>query len=148
MSAAQKPRVRLRNEFQVNSGTPDAPTRSKHPAPFSLRLSAEERAFLEERAGDQPLGAYIRECLLGENATKRRKSRKPTVDDKKLALLLAQLGQSRMPSNLNQLAKAANTGTLDVSRDIEQELKDACGAIMAMRDALIIALGLKPESYR
>jgi len=32
----------------------------KKTPPFSLRLTFEERARLEELAGDMPLGAYIR----------------------------------------------------------------------------------------
>ena len=120
----------------------------KKPKPFSLRLTAEERAWLEMQAGGRPLGAYIRERLLGGKMHKRRKLRKPKTQDKQIAMLLAELGKSRLPSNLNQLAKSANCGTLDVSQDVEQQLRDACGAVLAMRDALIIALGLKPEDYR
>jgi hypothetical protein len=89
------------------------------------------------------LGSYIRECLLGDQAQKRRKSRKPQINEQKIALVLAELGHSRLSSNLNQLAKHANTGSLDVSQDIEQELHDAYLAVLAMRDALMTALGLK-----
>lgn len=128
--------------FQEASG-PEALKRRKKPAPFSLRLNADERAFLEAQAGGRPLGAYIRERLLGERAEKRRYQRRPRIDDQQAALLLAELGHSRLSSNLNQLAKHANTGSLDVSEDIEQELHDAYLAILAMRDALMTALGLK-----
>lgn len=38
---------------------------NKIPTPFSLRLTFEERAALEQEAGDEPLGAYIRKKLLG-----------------------------------------------------------------------------------
>jgi hypothetical protein len=37
-------------------------------APFSLRLSVEERVYLEGLAGNQALGAYMREELLGDMA--------------------------------------------------------------------------------
>lgn len=132
--------------FNDASGPPTPTGRKKKtPAPFSLRLSADERARLEAEAGGKPLGAYIRERLLGPNADKRRIQRKPRIDEQKIAIVLAELGRSRLSSNLNQLAKSANMGTIDISRDVEQELKDACGAVLAMRDALIIALGLKPE---
>lgn len=118
---------------------------AKKPSPFSIRLTPEERATLEARAGSQPLGAYIRSELLGENARKRRVQRKPQADEQKIAQLLAGLKSSRLAPNLNQLAKAANCGTLDVSEDVEQQLVYACQAIIAMRNTLIIALGLKPE---
>ncbi len=114
------------------------------PAPFSLRLSRRERQILEDQAGNQPLGAFIRERLFGEDATKRRKSRKPRVDEQKLAQVLAELGRSRLSSNLNQLAKSANIGTIDVRDDVEAQLEEAAQAVLAMRDCLFIALGLRP----
>jgi len=64
----------------------------------------------------------------------------PTFRDKQIAQVLAELRASRLSSNLNQLAKSANMGTLDVSRNVEQELQDACGAVLAMRDALLTAV--------
>ena len=39
----------------------------KREAPFSLRLSFEERAALETVAGDIPLGAYIKAVLFGQD---------------------------------------------------------------------------------
>ena len=123
--------------------------RAKPTKPFSVRLTDEERAYLEELAGKRPLGAYIRQKLLGEKADKRKRNlRKPTLNDKQYAELLAALGQGRWSSNLNQLAKHANIGTLDVSKDVEQELHDACGAVLAMRDALLMALNLKTGAGR
>ena len=117
----------------------------KPPPPFSLRLSADERALLDAQAGGQPLGAYIRDRLLGAEAAPRRKSRRPRVDEQLLAQVLAELGASRLASNVNQLAKSANIGTLDVSARVEAELLDACAAIRDMRDKLVTALGLRPE---
>lgn len=116
---------------------------SSRPAPFSIRLTQEERAYLEAKAGNQALGAYIRQTLLGDQQASRRKLRKPKVDDEKAAAILSELGSSRIPANLNQLAKAANTGTLDVQEETEQQLQHACAAVIAMREALFIALGLK-----
>ncbi len=117
--------------------------KKKPPAPFSLRLSAAEKSHLENLAGNKPLGAYIRQRLLGEKVEKRRYLRKPQIENVQFAALLASLGQSRLSANLNQLAKHANTGTLDVSEQLEQELKDACEAVFAMRNALFTALNIK-----
>ncbi len=39
----------------------------KREAPFSLRLTFEERAALEAAAGDMPLGAYIKAVLFGQD---------------------------------------------------------------------------------
>ena len=130
---------------QVSNSQVSSPGVSKPAAPFSLRLSVEERALLDAQAGGRPLGAYIRQRLLGEKSDKRRSIRKPKVDERQIAALLAELGRSRLSSNLNQLAKAANVGTLDVSKEVEAQLQEMYQAILDMRDALITALGLKPE---
>lgn len=119
--------------------------KASQPSPFCIRLSAEERAWLEDQAGSRPLGAYIRARLLGDRSQKRRESRRPRADEQAIAQLLAGLKSSRLSPNVNQLAKAANCGNLDVSREVEEQLEDACKAILAMRAALFIALGLKPE---
>lgn len=118
-------------------------TKRKYPPPFSLRLSAEERAYLEEKAGHRPLGAYIRETLLGERANKRKILRKPHINDQQIATVLSALGDSRLASNLNQLAYQANIGSLEVTEELEQELEHAYQAIIAMRDALFMALGMQ-----
>ena len=63
-----------------------------------------------------------------------------------LAKSMGELGKSRLASNLNQIAKAANIGALPVSPELEDELSEACGAIQDMRDLLVKALGLKSKS--
>lgn len=117
------------------------------PKPFSLRLTFAERAKLNAMAGDRPLGSYIRDRLLGDEADKRAfRSRHPAVDKQALAHALSLLGQSRLSSNLNQIAKAVHLGTLPVGPDLEAELSAACAAIREMRDALIAALGPQPPA--
>lgn len=114
------------------------------PPPFSLRLTAAEKAELLRRAGSMPLGAYIRSRLLRDGETPRRSSRRPVKDDQALGRLLAELGTARLSNNLNQLAKAANTGSLPVTPDTEKALQKACRDVQWMRDALVTALGLRP----
>ncbi len=114
------------------------------PTPFSLRLTFEERAALENAAGNSPLGAYIRSKLFeGSEAPRkvRTRTRQPLKDDKALGALLGELGKARIANNLNQLAKAANTGSLPVTPDTEKALQDACGAVQNMRGLLMQALG-------
>ncbi len=120
----------------------------KKSAPYSIRLTAEERAYLEEQAGSGPLSGYIRAKLLGERADKRRVLRNPKLEEAQYAALLAALGESRLSSNLNQLARHANMGTLDISDEIEEQLQDAYEAVLEMRKALILALGLKFDSRK
>lgn len=114
------------------------------PVPFSLRLTFVERAILEKAAGNMPLGAYIRSQLFQGKTTPRRirtRTRKPVKDDRALGALLGELGQARLANNLNQLAKAANTGSLPVTPDTEKSLNDACFAVQEMRGLLMQALG-------
>lgn len=114
--------------------------------PFSLRLTFEERQRLEAEAGDMPLGAFIRKRLLGDGAAQRkRKGNSPVKDKAALARVLGALGQSRLSSNLNQLAKAVNTGSLPVTPETEDDLKAACRDIAALRVDLLRALGNTPE---
>ncbi len=114
------------------------------PPPFSLRLSNEEKALLRREAGTMPLGAYIRSKLLGSAASRRRSYRSPAKDDKVLAQLLGELGKAKLANNLNQLAKAANSGSLPVTPDTEKAILDACREVQWMRDRLVAALGLDP----
>jgi hypothetical protein len=118
--------------------------RSRRTPPFSLRLTPEEKTRLRQEAGSMPLGTYIRSKLLGEAARPRRHHRSPVKDEQTLARLLAEIGTARLANNLNQLAKAANTGSLPVTSDTEKALREACQDIRWMRETLIAALGLKP----
>lgn len=124
-----------------------ATTRKTRPSPFPVRLSPNERTYLEGKAGGLALGTYIRQELLadydGKQTQSRKRLHKPDINQQKVSALLAGLGQSRIPNNLNQLAKAANFGTLETSEDVEKQLLDACAAVEAMREALFVALGLR-----
>ncbi len=117
----------------------------KYPPPFSLRLTYEERARLGELAGDKPLGAYIREKLLGDEVSPRtRHGNRPVKDKEALGRVLGALGGSRLSANLNQLAKAVNTGSLPVTPETEAVLIEACREIADMRADLLRALGKSP----
>ena len=111
-------------------------------APFSLRLSAEERARLDRDAAGVSLSAYIKDRLFGADAPRRiTRGKAPVKDHQVLGRLLGQLGTLRLANNLNQLAKAANTGSLPVTPDTELALHQACAEIAVMRSMLMRALG-------
>ncbi len=121
----------------------------KAPPPFSIRFTDEERARLDRDAGALSLAAYMRLKLFAGDEpppTKRKPTRKKHIPSAELAVIgqmLGGLGQSRLASNMNQIAKAANIGTLPVSPELEAELSEACAAIQDMRRNLIQALGVK-----
>lgn len=113
------------------------------PPPFSLRLTFEQRAQLERDAGDMSLGGYIQSRLFdSENPPPRRRGKNPVKDHKALAQVLGLLGQSRLSSNLNQLARSANTGSLPVTPDTEAALISAVAEVQEIRRLLIEALNL------
>lgn len=113
---------------------------------FCLRFTDDERQLLTERAGRVPLGTFIRHVLLDDTQTmKRRRTSSPRRDDTALARVLAALGQSRLSNNLNQLAKAVNIGALPVTPETESEIVSACAAVTAMRQDLLLALGLSGD---
>ncbi|MFA5989412.1 MAG: plasmid mobilization relaxosome protein MobC [Sphingomonas sp.] len=111
--------------------------------PFSLRLTFEERAKLERDAAGMALGAYIRSRLLDpETVAPRKRGKFPVKDHQALAQLLGLLGQSRLANNVNQLARAANSGSLAVTPDTEEALMSATADINHMRQLLIQALDI------
>lgn len=134
-AANQKPKKK-RSYKSRRSGT----RRSDVP-PVTLRLTAAERERLEELAVDMTLSAYIRACVFAEEAKRRKRRPKDAVADKKaLAECLSLLGQSRMASNLNQLAYQANIGALVVDDDIKAQITESYEAIKEMRALLVDAL--------
>lgn len=136
----------LQNDF-LTASEAKRETR-KHPPPFSIRFTDEERAFLRREAGRLSLSAHIRAKLFEDAALPKRLTRKkhaPSVDQAELAKLLGALGGSRLSSNMNQIAKAAHIGALPVTPELEQELAEACADIRAMRSALVEAIGVAAQ---
>ena len=115
----------------------------KRRAPFSLALASEERARLEAAAGDLPLGTYIKGRLFEDLPAVPRQTKRPMADRAALAKVLGILGQSRLSSNMNQIARASNRGILPLTPELIEDLNAACDEIRAMRGLLIHALGAR-----
>lgn len=102
---------------------------------LTVRLSADERATVDaaaERAG-LTAGSYARHAMLGAPAP--RQVRRPQIERKELARLLGELG--KIGGNLNQLAKASNSGAIVYTGEIDAEL----AGLMEVRTAILKALG-------
>lgn len=123
------------------------PKENKRERFFSLRLTSQEHAALLRAAGEVPLGVYIRSKLFDQPLPeyRPRRPRQPVKDHQILIQLLGQLGKARLANNINQLAKAANTGSLPVTPETEEALQTACAEVIAMREALMRALGFREE---
>ena len=128
----------------------DKTPKTKYPPPFSMRFTEEERKALETAAAGKPLAAYIRWLIFKEDMPampkKRTRGETADIDQKAIAKLIGALGQSRISANINQLAKAAKSGSLPVNHDVVESLNESVTAIQWMRDTLLKALGLKPQS--
>lgn len=123
---------------------------NKRPAPFSLRLSFEERTKLEKLAAGESLSSFIKRHVFTEDGQRNaappsKRGKAPVKDHILLGQVLAALGRSRLSQNLNQLAKAVNTGNLPLAYDVEHDLKQACGDVHAMRSLLMRALGMQSD---
>lgn len=115
----------------------------KRTAPFSLRLTFEERAKLERDAAGQSLAAYVKEVLFGPDASaKSKRGKTPVKDHQALAQVLAILGASRIASNLNQLAYAANISALTVDDATRAQIDEAYQGVRDMRRLLMDGLGV------
>lgn len=127
-------------QFEASAVPP--PRKTKRPAPISLRLNEKERGALEYAAAGMPLSTYIKSKVFeGDLKPRRTRGQAPIKDHAALASALGLLGNMRLSSNLNQLTKAANTGTLPVTPETEEELVNACAAILAIKMELMRALG-------
>ena len=136
----------LESKSVASPAPPKRNPRKKTPPPFSLRLSKDERAKLEEAAAGMPLGPFIKAKLLDGNLSPRRtRGQAPVKDHAALARALGLLGNLRLANNLNQLAKAANKGALPLSPEVEEELMATCAAVLAIRMELMKALGYEGE---
>ena len=116
-------------------------------SPYSLRFTPVERAQLDRDAAGMSWASYIRSRLFDDSIPKRQtRNKHPVKDHQELAKVLGELGKSRLANNLNQLAKAANSGSLEVTPETEQTLQNACSDIQWMRHVLMTAMGLTVEN--
>lgn len=121
--------------------------RPKRPPPFCLRLTGEERARLEHDAAGMPLGAYIKWRVFDpDNPPPKSRGKFPVRDHEALGRILALLGISRIANNLNQLAKAANSGSLVADDTTKAMIEEAVGYLRTIRDLLMRALGIRSKS--
>jgi len=120
---------------------------TKHPPPFSIRFSWDQRAELDRLSDGQSWGGYIKDVLFVKKQRPYYSGYASKVQDRKiLAKLLGALGNSRIASNINQLAKAANSGSLPVNEDVISAIMRSVRAIDWMKVALIEGMGLKAHS--
>lgn len=119
--------------------------RKKHAPPLSVRMTLAQKARLKQRAdaAGRTMGSFVRKLVFDE-AIPEIKERTPRGDMTLIGQLLGKIGASRIPNNLNQLAKAMHSGSLPVTPEVLQSVDAACKEIHEMNQLLHKAL--KPPS--
>ena len=98
---------------------------------FMVRATPEEYAAIRERAANAGLtaGGFLRACALGDSGP--RAKRRPPVEIQQLGKAVAEL--NKVGSNINQIAKALNSGhrvLLPEVRKAAEELSIALTAVI------------------
>ena len=111
----------------------------KRPPPYSIRFSDKERHDMEKIADGTPLAQFIKSCVRHFLDNPDKLPKEPEFEPilTLICKILGQLGKSRMASNINQLAKASNSGSLPVNPEVEKALMDASIALIMMREDLL-----------
>lgn len=136
----------LASKAAASTAAPEPAEKPKRPAPFSIRLSDADRTRLAIEAAGAPLGQYIKAKLLGGEVVERKRRKGLSIQDREaLAQALALLGRSRLSSDLNQIAKALDTGIWPITPETEAELFAAIQDVRLMRRLLFSALGYRSE---
>ncbi|MEW7009635.1 hypothetical protein [Lentilitoribacter sp. EG35] len=115
--------------------------RNTQTKPFSMRLTFEERANLESRAGKKSLAEFVRSKLFNKDEIENRKEKYKGRTE--CAKILGLLGRSEIAKNLNELSRAAKSGSLIVSPDTQVMLDQSIADIHIMRNALLNELGVQ-----
>lgn len=107
-----------------------------------IRCGEEHRAVVAEAANRAglSLASYMLQTLV--NAPPPKGGRVPPVERQALAQLLAQLG--RLNGNVNQIAKAVNSGITPEA----QALREAAAEIMGLRNEVRAMLGRGQRDYQ
>jgi hypothetical protein len=132
---------------------PKGKSPSKRTVPLSIRVTEEEKSWLQEMAGALAISGYIRQCLFRDTAAKRakryqKKPRQPSMDVQEVGRLLGMFGRSELARSMLALSLAAGQGNLDVTPEVEDRIEIACEEIHIIKLALIFALGVKPQENR
>lgn len=112
---------------------------------ISLRVTFEEKARLQREAVGVSVSDHMRQRLFDDyTPPPRRRGKNPVKDHQALAQVLGKLGQSRLSSNLNQMARSANSGSLPVTPDTEAAILEALAEIHEIKRLLMDALWTGP----
>lgn len=137
--------------FAEQTGAKPPRKRRKTSPAFSIRFTDDERARLRRDAGKLSLAAHVRRKLFADDPPSpprnTRKARSIYVEVELLAKLLATLGQSDLHDGLGRLSRAAESGALPVTPELEERLAATCLLVEVIRRDLVAALGVKAPAH-
>ena len=145
-SSPIKTDVKLRRDFAAGSNnTPKH--KKKRAAPLSIRLSANERTWLEEQAGGMPIGTYVKSRLFAanDNTPPRTRGRAPIKDHEELAKVHGKFARFDVFLTIKGLLKAIEKGNIRLKPKTEDALVSACEDISDIRHHVMKALGTRAE---
>ncbi len=124
----------LSETFNAQAAKPERRKSVKFTLPVSIRVTAEEKAKLQQMAGTLAVSAYIRRRLFGDMAAVRpkqyqEKPRQPKIDHVEIARLLGMFGQSELARSMLALSLAVQAGELEASPEVEHQIGRACDDI-------------------
>jgi hypothetical protein len=114
---------------------------------LTLRVSSAERNRWDKAADELGLstGKYIRTALASDEVQHKLSRLLAKQHSRKdYPIILHALGKSRLTSNLNQLAYAANIGNVEFTPDVAAQINEAYEVILYIRTLLIKGAGGKP----
>ena len=119
------------------------PKSKKYYRTYQIRFSQSEREKLDSWADGRPIAAYIKDVLFVEERKPERTHGIILEDRKLFAKAFGFLGKSRLANNINQLAKAANSGSLPLDDETKAAILKAANDILWLRRTFMRAMGLK-----
>ena len=146
-SSPIKTDIALQQDFAVSADKQQSKRKKKRAAPLSIRLSANERAWLEEQAGGMPIGTFVKSRLFAanDNTPPRTRNRAPVKDYEELAKVHGKFGRFDVFLTIKGLLKAIENGNIRLKPTTEDVLVSACEDIRDIRHHVMKALGTRAE---
>lgn len=118
----------------------------KREPPVSVRFSKKERARLRVLKGDLSENAYIRhQALNPAHPPPRPKRRTVVADFREVAQIKALISQSRLPNNVNQIAKSLHVTPGVLTPDELAQVRELVDLLSLINAKLDLALGQRLE---
>jgi len=147
INSSIKTNVKLREDFAASNDNKPKRKKKKRAAPLSIRLSANERAWLEERAGGMPMSTYVKSRLFAanDNAPPLTRGRATIENHKELARIHGKFSRFDVFLSIKGLLKAIEKGRIRLKPQTEDALVAACEDIEDIRRCIMKALGTRAE---